>query len=100
MNRETALPILKEIYEQGNPFVKLCDRLANISYSCSGVDSNNLRMKEVYKAEMPHFLQCINPHSEDPRFLLPQETVLRLAECLIDDLEREEREGKVWWVGY
>lgn len=82
------------------PFVKLCDRLANISYSCSGVDSNNLRMKEVYKAEMPHFLQCINPHSEDPRFLLPQETVLRLAECLIDDLEREEREGKVWWVGY
>ncbi|MBO4852497.1 MAG: PaaI family thioesterase [Schwartzia sp.] len=24
MNRETALPILKEIYEQGNPFVKLC----------------------------------------------------------------------------
>ena len=24
MNRETALPILKEMYEQGNPFVKLC----------------------------------------------------------------------------
>ncbi len=24
MNRETALPMLKEIYEQGNPFVKLC----------------------------------------------------------------------------
>lgn len=24
MDRETALPLLKEIYEQGNPFVKLC----------------------------------------------------------------------------
>jgi hypothetical protein len=49
---------------------------------------------------MPHFLQCINPHSDDPRFKLPQETVLRLAECLIDDLEREEHEGKVWWYDY
>ena len=38
------------------PFVKLCDRLANISYSCSGVDSNNLRMKEVYKAEICTYL--------------------------------------------
>ena len=82
------------------PFVKLCDRLANITFSCSADNSDSRRMREVYKAEMPHFLQCINPHSEDPRFLLPQETVLRLAECLIDDLEREEREGKVWWVGY
>lgn len=82
------------------PFVKLCDRLANITYSCSGVDSNNRRMKEVYKKEMPHFLQSINPHSDDIRFLVPQDTVLRLAECLIDDMEREEREGKVWWYEY
>ena len=82
------------------PFVKLCDRLANITYSCSGLDSNNRRMKEVYKKEMPHFLQAINPHSDDVRFLVPQDTVLRLAECLIDDMEREEREGKVWWYEY
>ncbi|MBR1412444.1 MAG: hypothetical protein IJ577_04880, partial [Prevotella sp.] len=82
------------------PFVKLCDRLANITYSCSGVDGSNLRMKEVYKSEMPHFLQSINPHSDDIRFQLPQDTVLRLAECLIDDLEREEQNGSVWWHEY
>lgn len=82
------------------PFVKLCDRLANITYSCSGEDANNRHMMEVYKSEMPHFLQSINPHSDDERFLVPQEVVLQLAECLIDDLEREERNGKVWWHEY
>lgn len=79
------------------PFVKLCDRLANITYSCAEVDSGNSRMKEVYKSEVPHFLQAINPHSDDERFMVPQETVLKLAECLIDDLEQEEKNGGVWW---
>jgi hypothetical protein len=82
------------------PFAKLCDRLANITYSCSGVDGDNLRMKEVYKAEMPHFLTSINGHSDDPRFLVPQEVVLKLAECLIDDMEREERDSRDWWNHY
>ena len=82
------------------PFAKLCDRLANITYSCSGVDGDNLRMKEVYKAEMPHFLTSINPHSDDPRFQVPQEAVLKLAECLIDDMEREERDCRDWWYHY
>jgi hypothetical protein len=82
------------------PFVKLCDRLANVTYSCAGVDGSNIRMKEVYKSEMPHFLASINPHSQDPRFQVPQETVLRLAECLIDDLERAERDGQDWWHEY
>ena len=79
------------------PFVKLCDRLANITFSCSGEDGGSLRMKEVYKREMPHFLKCIHAHSDDPRLAIPQEVVLRLAECLIDDMEREEKNGKVWW---
>ncbi len=83
------------------PFVKLCDRLANITYSCSEVDGSNQHMKEVYKSEMPHFLPAINPHRmDDCRFAVPQPVVLRLAECLIDDLEREERNGKVWWHEY
>lgn len=82
------------------PFVKLCDRLANITYSCSGVDGSNTHMKEVYKGEMPHFLSAINPHSDDQRFLVPQEVVIRLAECLIDDLEREEQNQSVWWHEY
>ena len=58
------------------PFVKLCDR--------------NNRMREVYKGEMGHFLQSINPQSSDQRFLMPKEVILSLAEILIDDLEREE----------
>lgn len=82
------------------PFVKLCDRLANITYSCAGDDPNNVRMREVYKQEVPHFLASINPHSDDPRFLVPQPVVIKLAECLIDDLEREEQNGKVWWHEY
>ena len=83
------------------PFVKLCDRLANITYSCSGEDPGNRRMKEVYKQEMPHFLPSINPgRHDDARFLVPHETVLRLAECLIDDMEREERNGRGWWNEY
>lgn len=39
-------------------FVKLCDRLANITYSCL----NNQRIKLVYASEYPHFKQAIwNP---------------------------------------
>jgi hypothetical protein len=72
------------------PFVKLCDRMANITFSCSGGDSDSHRMKEVYKQEVPHFLASINPHSDDPRLAVPAEVVERLAEQLIDEMEREE----------
>lgn len=82
------------------PFVKLCDRLANITFSCSGTDANNIHMREVYKNEVPHFLSAITPHSDDPRLVVPHEIVMRLAECLIDDLKREEQNGKVWWHEY
>ena len=82
------------------PFVKLCDRLANITYSCAGTNRDNLRMKEVYKGEVPHFLASINPHSDDPRLLVPQEVVMKLAECLLDDLEREELHQTQWWHEY
>ena len=76
------------------PFVKLCDRLANITYSCSAENSVNQRMKDIYKGEMHHFLQAINPHSADVRLQVPEEVVLKIAECLVDDLEREEIK---WW---
>jgi len=83
------------------PFTKLCDRLANITFSCSAADQSNDRMRQIYKQEMPHFLPAINPHrADDTRFLVPQPVVLRLAECLIDDLEREEQNGTVWWHEY
>ena len=72
------------------PFVKLCDRLANVTYSCSEDQGKDNRMKEVYKQEMHHFLSSINPHSQDDRFKVPLEVIEVLAEILVDDLEREE----------
>lgn len=75
------------------PFVKLCDRLANVSFSCSGMNPDSLRMKKIYKNEMGHFLACIDPKSDDVRLKVPEETVMQMAECLIDDLEREEMNG-------
>ena len=73
------------------PFVKLCDRLANVTYTCS-VDSGmkGNRMREVYKQEMAHFLPSIDPHSDDPRFQVPFEVVTALAEILIDEVDRDE----------
>ena len=79
------------------PFVKLCDRLANVSFSCAGEDIHNQRMKQIYKGEMYHFLTAIDPHVEDSRFSVPKEVIYRLAECLIDDLEREEKNGFDYW---
>ena len=78
------------------PFMKLCDRVANISYSCRSMDADNLRVKEVYKGEMPHFLASIrlteaDANYGDERFGVPSELVEVLAETLIDDLEQEER---------
>ena len=73
------------------PFVKLCDRLANITFSCSGEGpKGSSRMREVYKAEMPHFLPAINPHSDDPRLAVPVEVVEVLAEILVEEVDRDE----------
>lgn len=82
------------------PFVKLCDRLANISYSCTSGGAQNQHMRQVYKHEMPHFLSAINAQSDDPRLQLPYEAVMELAECLIDDMEREEQNQSAWWHEY
>lgn len=75
------------------PFVKLCDRLANISFSCAHMTPDSQHMRQVYKDEVPHFLEKLDPHSDDPRLRVPDEVVTKLAECLIDDLEREEKDG-------
>jgi len=72
------------------PFVKLCDRLANVTYSCTGEGHRGTRMKDVYKSEMHHFLTSINPHSDDVRLKVPIEVIEALAEILIEEYEREE----------
>lgn len=54
------------------PFVKLADRRANISYSFSHSNEDNVHMKQVYAKEWPHFIKAINAESKDIRFSLPQ----------------------------
>ncbi len=55
------------------PFVKMADRLANITYSFTHSHEGNEHMKGVYASEMPHFLASIDAHSDDPRFQVPEE---------------------------
>ncbi len=58
------------------PFMKLCDRRANVSYSSRNTDEANAHMKDVYTREMPHFLQSLTvPDNDDPRYSLPKEMV-------------------------
>ena len=64
------------------PFLKLADRLANITYSCSKENGLNGRMRVVYKDELPHFLEAINAHSDDPRFALPQVMIDQIYQLL------------------
>ena len=72
------------------PFVKLCDRLANVTYSCS-IDGGKFdRMREVYKNEMGEFLMSISTKSDDPRLKLPEEVIIALAEVLIEERYQEE----------
>ncbi len=54
------------------PFVKMCDRFANMSYS----SMKNSRMIDVYKKELEHFLDCITVKDNyDCRFSIPIEIV-------------------------
>lgn len=55
------------------PFVKMADRLANITYSFTHSHEGNEHMKGIYTSEMPHFLASIDAHSDDPRFQVPEE---------------------------
>ena len=57
------------------PFVKMCDRMANIRYSCGCYNMGNLRMAKVYEDEMPYFAQAILVETDDIRFLVPETMV-------------------------
>lgn len=57
------------------PFVKLADRLANVTYSFTHGNDANVHMKQVYKSELLHFLEAINARREDIRFALPKEMI-------------------------
>lgn len=72
------------------PFMKLCDRLANVTYSCTINLNGDVRMKQVYINEMPKFLMAIRNDHTDIRFLVPDEVIIALAEILIEERFREE----------
>ena len=57
------------------PFVKMCDRMANIRYSCGCYNMGNLRMAKVYEDEMPYFTQAIMVETDDIRFSVPETMV-------------------------
>lgn len=57
------------------PFVKMCDRMANIRYSCGSYNMRNVRMAKVYEDEMPYFTQAILVETDDIRFLVPETMV-------------------------
>ncbi len=54
------------------PFIKLCDRLANTSFSFNIQPSSKPGMKDKYRAEMPHFMESISVENDDPRFSIPK----------------------------
>lgn len=64
------------------PFVKLADRLANITYSFTHSNEANAHMKGVYQKELPHFLEAITVDSYDPRFSLPTTMIADLKDTV------------------
>lgn len=62
------------------PFVKLCDRLANMTYSFSGTNDANNHMHRVYESEWPHFKEAITVDCDDCRFSLPVSMIQKVEE--------------------
>lgn len=61
------------------PFIKLCDRYANIKHS---VLNSNSHMSEVYHTEWCHFIESIDAHSSDSRFSLPKALINSIESLL------------------
>lgn len=59
------------------PLVKLADRLANMAYSASHSGSPNSTMRQVYRDELPHFLEAIasDGAAADQRLAMPADMV-------------------------
>ena len=64
------------------PFLKLADRRANITYSCSHSNEANSHMKMVYQSEWSHFIDAISSDNADIRFALPKEMIHEITEII------------------
>lgn len=63
------------------PFVKLCDRLANMNFCITHVYTDQ-HMKDVYAREWPHFIEAITTVSDDKRFSLPKAMIEEIEQML------------------
>lgn len=73
------------------PFVKLADRLANITYSFTHCNEANIHMKSVYQHELPGFLEAITAPTDDPRFVLPQAMIDEIMQIVQASTEEGEK---------
>ena len=64
------------------PLVKMCDRMANMAYSCQGTNEGNSHMRDVYCKEWPHFLESLTVQGEDARLGIPGEMIAAVEELL------------------
>lgn len=65
------------------PFLKACDRLANMSYSHTHNQGYNNQMGSVYAKELSEFIQHLSIETTDLRFRIPQQMLDRLKELSI-----------------
>lgn len=73
------------------PFVKLADRLANITYSFTHCNEANIHMKSVYQHELPGFLEAITTPTDDSRFVLPQAMIDEIMQIVQASTEEGEK---------
>ena len=73
------------------PFVKLADRLANITYSFTHCNEANIHMKSVYQHELPEFLEAITAPTDGPRFVLPQAMIDEIMQIVQASTEEGEK---------
>ena len=64
------------------PLVKLCDRLANMTYSFKGTNDANNHMHEVYAREWPHFIHAITSDSLRQCLSLPKAMISEIEALL------------------
>jgi len=64
------------------PFIKLCDRYANMRHSFKGTNSANIHMQQVYRNEWTHFIKSITVIKKDSRFCLPPDLIKEIDNLL------------------
>ena len=66
------------------PFVKVCDRYANMKHSFGKAGGLDLRMRKIYSDELEHFLRSVRSPlaGSDPRFSVPEGLIQELHDLM------------------